>query len=180
MIYFDHRLYHVILGSWAIERSCKVISAIFKTLHICATVFQWQSSNCMTQNLGSLQLLTFLLVFSLLILLIQWIQVLKWMYFSCFVYYKVLRASFNLQLFANLFAWFRLFHPIGELMFTSWRKSSNEPKPTNLFKGLLNLFQDKRRNGWKESKSKSWALLGWCPLLVHCSPLKTYLDPSLV
>lgn len=98
VIHFDQRLYHVILGSWSIECSCRVISVIFKTQCICAAVFQQQSTNCMTLDLGPLQLLTFLLVFSLLIWFIQWIQVLKWMYSSCSVYNKVLRTSSNLQL----------------------------------------------------------------------------------
>lgn len=171
----------MILGIQPTECSCRVISIIFKAQHVRhATVFQWQSSNFMTQDLGSLLLLTFLLVFYLLILLIQRSQVLKWMYFFFDLFIvKYLEHNLICNYYLGLFALFQLFHLIGELIFTSWRKLCNEQKHTSLLKRLLTVFQDKRRNWWKEIKSESWAFLRWHNLLVYHSPLKTYLDPSL-
>lgn len=102
-------------------------TSIFKAQRVWhTTVFQWQSSNWMTQDLGLLQLLTFLLIFCLLILLIQRIQVLKWMYFSWSVYCKVLRHNLICNGYLDIFALFQLFDLIEELIFTSWWKLCNE------------------------------------------------------
>lgn len=170
----------MILGSQSSECSCRVISVILKAQHVQhALVFQWQSSNGMTQDLGSLQLLTFLLVFCLLILLMQRIRVLKWMYFSWSVYCEVLWNYLICNCYLGLFELFQLFHLIGELIFTSWRKVCNEQKHTSLLKRLLNVFQDKRRNWWKEIKSKSWAFLRWYNLLVCRSPPRCTLTHHL-
>lgn len=78
---------------------------------------------------------------------------------------KYLEHHLICNCYLDLFVLFQLFHPIGELLFTTWTKLSNEPQTTNLFKGLSNIFQDKRRNGWKDQVLSSSGMVSFASSL---------------
>lgn len=149
-------------------------SLSLRTTFICNT-FPTAELQLLDSSLGSLQFFTFFLVFSLPVLLIQWIQVLKWIYF--------IKQYVERHLICNFFLihlhYCNYFTPKGK-EYSQAEENEQWTKNTNSFKRLLDVFQDKRRNGWKESKINSRTLLWWYHLLVYCSPLKTYLDPSLI
>lgn len=91
-------------------------SLSLRTTFICNT-FPTAELQLLDSSLGSLQFFPFFLVFSLPVLLIQWIQVFKWIYFIKQYAERHLICSFCF----NPFALFQLFHPKGERIFTSWR-----------------------------------------------------------